>query len=172
MMEIIMDLKSASMFLDGSKDPVRLKHLLAENDYRPWLIHLIRDGRAVMNSAMKNEGQSAENAAREWFRTHEQIERLARALNPNARFVLRYEDLCTRLEESRSRLFAFLALAERDAATDYRAVDHHILGNRMRLAPTGEVRLDEKWKTLLRDSDLATFERIAGAMNRAYGYNH
>lgn len=170
MMEIIIELKSASMFLDASKDPVRLKHLMDCGQFRVWLIQLVRDGRAVINSAIKNEKQSAETAAQEWLRTHHQIERLAARLGPQQVCRIRYEDMCADLDGSRRNLFEFLQLNPSDCVADFRAVDHHILGNRMRLQPSSEVRLDEKWRAELADSDRACFERIAGAMNRKYGY--
>ncbi len=170
MMEIIVDLKGATMFLDASKDPVRLKHLMAAGCYRVRLVHLIRDGRAVTYSAMKNQGQSAEAAALEWRRTHRQIERLACELEANQKLVVRYEDLCVELEPSRRRLFQFLDLDVGDVPADFRAAEHHILGNRMRLQPTTEIRLDEKWRTQLCPADVATFDRVSGAMNHKYGY--
>ena len=41
----------------------------------------------------------------------------------------------------------------------------------MRLKSTSEIRLDEKWRKTLSPEDLAVFDRVAGPMNRKYGYD-
>ncbi|NOT02887.1 MAG: hypothetical protein HOP29_19985 [Phycisphaerales bacterium] len=170
MIEVILELQHARVFLDGSKDPVRLKYLLDTGDYNPWVIQLVRDGRGVMNSAMKNEGRTAAHAAREWRHTHEQIERLARRL-PDARLLtVRYEDLCRAPGVEHTRILAFLGLSGETIVGDYRSVGHHILGNKMRLQASTGIQLDEKWRQSLSREDLAAFDRTAGDMNRRFGY--
>jgi hypothetical protein len=53
---------------------------------------------------------------------------------------------------------------------DFRAVEQHIIGNRMRLSATSEIRLDERWQTELTPEQIRAVERIAGAELRRYGY--
>ena len=48
--------------------------------------------------------------------------------------------------------------------------EHHVFGNPMRLRSSSEIQLDEGWREELDAEDLETFERIAGAHNRAFGY--
>jgi len=50
-------------------------------------------------------------------------------------------------------------------------VEQHIIGNRMRLSNTSEIRLDEKWKTALTPEQMKAIESRVGAMNRRYGYD-
>ena len=52
----------------------------------------------------------------------------------------------------------------------FRSVEHHILGNRMRLRHETTIALDEKWRTMLDERALAAFDTVAGPMNRRYGY--
>jgi hypothetical protein len=170
MMEIIRDMKSGRMFLDASKDPIRLNHLMNSGRFHIRVIQLIRDGRAVVNSAMRNENRTPAFAAREWRHTHLQIERLAQRLGPEQSLAVRYEDLCLDRQGTMQRLSDFLDIDRLESEGDFRAVDHHILGNKMRLRPITEIRLDDKWRTQLTAHQLAVFDRIAGHLNRRYGY--
>ncbi len=166
----ILELQDASIFVDASKDPVRLRHLLRTGDYRVRVIQLIRDGRGVTWSTIKNKKLSLREAAEDWAKTHGQIERLANVVGPDNYLALRYEDLCTKLSDCREKIFDFIGVDAAAADNDYRRAEHHILGNSMRLSPDGEIRLDEKWRDSLSDRQLAEFERIAGQRNRNYGY--
>ncbi len=53
---------------------------------------------------------------------------------------------------------------------DYRSIEHHIIGNRMRLADESRLRLDERWRSDLAASDRQVIERIVGPLNASYGY--
>ncbi len=169
--EAVLELKRADVFLDASKDPVRLKHLLDSGDYDVWLIQLIRDGRGVVNSAIKNQSEPAELAAREWRRTHEQIQRLASRIGQTRVLRLRYEDLCEDPATALAQTYGFLGLPPCDAVSTNGSVPHHILGNRMRLVPNIEIRPDEKWRRELPPAACDRFERIAGRLNRHFGYS-
>jgi hypothetical protein len=53
---------------------------------------------------------------------------------------------------------------------DFRSKAQHILGNDMRLKSGSDIRLDERWRKNLSQADLATFDEVAGDLNRKYGY--
>jgi hypothetical protein len=40
----------------------------------------------------------------------------------------------------------------------------------MRLRAATDITLDEKWRTMLTQEDLAAFDRVAGDLNRGFGY--
>jgi hypothetical protein len=40
----------------------------------------------------------------------------------------------------------------------------------MRLKSGSDIRVDERWRTKLTKEDLATFDEIAGDLNKKYGY--
>lgn len=170
LIEITLDLQQARVFVDSSKDPVRLKYLAATGDYDLRVIHLLRDGRAVTNSSIKNKTEPADLAAREWARTHRQIERLGRHLGPGRLHRVRYEDLCAEPRTVLDGVFRFLGLGPFDAVAALETAPHHILGNRMRLGNRSGVRLNEEWRTALSHADRGTFDRLAGTVNRQYGY--
>ena len=165
-----LDLQGGDIFLDGSKDPVRLQHLINTGDYEVRLIHLIRDGRGVINSTITKKNLTPEVAAADWRRTHEQIERLAERLKDSHYLRVSYETLCDNMTGELERIADFLNIHAAEFVSDLTAAPHHILGNRMRLSRLDEIALDEKWRSELSDAARAAFEKSAGALNREYGY--
>ena len=84
---------------------------------------------------------------------------------------IRYEDLCTNTRETMDSVYSFLGLPQSRAYEDFRSVDHHIVGNGMRLDSSSEIVLDDRWRKVLTQDDLEVFDRVAGARNRQYGYS-
>ena len=170
LVQVIKDLQKADMFLDASKDPVRLHHLLAAGHWNIKVIHLVRDGRATVNSYLKRHETSLHGAALEWRRTQEECERITARLPAEALIRVHHETLCKDPDGTLAILFRFLRLDPARARRDFRSVEHHILGNVMRLNSSSEIALDERWKTVMTPADLAVFDRVAGERNRRYGY--
>jgi hypothetical protein len=182
------------IFVDSSKLAHRLKFLLCISKFNVKVIHLVRDGRAValtyMNQdefgdskdtslrrggmGMKAEATVAslpmEKAADEWRRCLSSAEHVLAGLDKSQYIGLHYEDLCRDPEVALERLFIFLSLDPDKRVKDFRSIEQHVIGNGMRLDTTAQVVLDERWKTVLTKEDLKTFDRIAGTMNRRYGY--
>jgi hypothetical protein len=48
--------------------------------------------------------------------------------------------------------------------------EQHIIGNGMRLNPAVDIRLDDRWRSVLSARDLEEFDSVAGGLNRALGY--
>jgi Sulfotransferase family len=168
--QAMLEADHAECFVDASKDPLRLRYLLDTGDYDLRIIHLVRDGRAVTCSGIKNEGAEAGHVSREWVRTHDQIKRLARRVPKQSYVMMRYEDLCRDPAGMLNMLCDFLSLPQADLLAQYAQSEQHVLGNRMRLEARNGIKLDEKWRTMLQPGQLATFERIGGGLNRQYGY--
>lgn len=165
----VLDLQRAMVFVDGSKDPVRLKYFARSGFFDLRVIHLIRDGRGVASSFAKHEGLTIDAAAREWHSTHAECLRALEYVPRTSAMTLHYESLCGDAEGTLDRVFAFLGLPPRER-NGPNNVEHHILGNGMRLSFPGRVSLDEKWRSSLSQRDLATFDRVAGALNSRLGY--
>jgi hypothetical protein len=70
-----------------------------------------------------------------------------------------------------ARVFRFIGVAPEEAATDFRVLEHHILGNAMRLDNRSEIQLDVRWRNELGAAELAIFERIGGRWNRKFDYD-
>ena len=188
----VAEIKGAKVVTDSSKVAVRLKYLLRNPELDMKVIRLIRDGRAValtyMNPAefadakdkkmrgggsggqRENERLSMAQAAQEWRRSNEEAEHVLHGIDKSQWIEVRYEQLCEDTENTLSRVFEFLGLDSRKTVSDFRIVEHHVVGNGMRLDATSEVQLDERWRNKLTDQDLKIFESLAGKMNRRYGY--
>jgi hypothetical protein len=169
--DVVMRIQGGTVFLDGSKDPVRLKYFLQTGVPNVHVIYMIRDGRAVANSDMRRNHVSMESAARDWRRTHEECERLLARL-PASRYVtIHYEQLCREPDQTLERLGRFLGLNPPSISTCLSCREQHVLGNPMRLRSGDAIQLDQKWRSALGPAELAVFERVAGDLNRRYGYD-
>ncbi len=192
LMRTICDTYTAKVIVDSSKIALRLKYLLRNPRLDVKVIRLIRDGRAVATThldparfadasdpSLRGGGYGASRqpeqkpiheAAMEWRRSNEEADHLLARLDPSRWTQVRYEDLCCDTDRVREHLYRFIGVDPAAAAPDFRAIPRHVIGNGMRLDRTSEVRLDERWRTLLRQQDLAIFDSITGVLNRRFGY--
>jgi hypothetical protein len=168
--EVITGLQGGRAFVDSSKRAGRLLHLRRVPGFDVRVIHLVRDPRAVACSSMKNLGRTAGQGARSWTYLATLAERLRRRLPGDRWLTLRYEDLCREPDAALDRAFRFIGVQSGFRVPDFRAFEHHIIGNRMRLSGTSEIRLDERWKTMLTAAQVREVEGIAGEAGRRYGY--
>jgi hypothetical protein len=192
LIESLLEVSGAGVVIDSSKLALRLKYLLPIPDLDIRVIHVIRDGRAVSltytdewnfadssDPEMRGGGSgqrrppprhSMAEAANEWKRSNEATAALVATLPRSHWTVVRYEDLCAEPAATLKRLAVFLDLDPQQTRLDFRAVAQHVIGNGMRMDSTSEIRLDERWKTHLSESDLQAFDEVAGDLNRSYGY--
>jgi len=169
--ETVLDLRHAKVFVDATKRPGRALLLRRDPHLDFQVIHLIRDGRAVARSTIQNLGRTVENGARSWAASIRRSEDLRRLFPPERWLTVRHEDLCRDPRATLARIFGFLDVApDLGDLQDFRAGDHHIIGNRMRLSRTSEIRLDERWRTELTPDQRRTIERIAGPELLRYSY--
>lgn len=178
--------------VDSSKIGIRLKYLLDIAGLRTRVIRLVRDGRAValtyMNAAQfadaktpelrgggfgakRHRDLTMEQAAFEWRRSNEEAASIQATLNSDQYLQIRYEDLCQDVGGTLSRVFSFLGLADSDQHRQFKDVEHHVVGNGMRLDTSSSVVLDDRWRSVLDNAQLAEFDRIAGDLNRSLGYS-
>ncbi len=158
------------VFLDTSKHPNRLLHLLRIPALEVRVIHLIRDPRAVANSCRKNLGIDCALAARSWARLMRATRRVRRFVPRNRWLEVRYESLCLELDETLGRVCRFLDLPRLTPPPRVSGDAQHIIGNRMRLRALSEIRLDERWKQELTAEQVRDVDAIASRWYRRYGY--
>jgi hypothetical protein len=168
--EVLTHQKKASVFLDGSKDPNRLEFLTQAGYWPIKTIYLIRDGRGAAASYMKHYNVPMEVAAKEWRQKQRECDQLMAMLPTETWRKVHYEDLCRQPDQLLADLCNFLELDPTRLGQDFLSAEQHILGNAMRMNTTAEIKLDEKWRNTLSSSDFATFDHIAGELNRSYGY--
>ena len=188
----VSEITEADVIIDSSKIALRLKYLLRNLELDVKVIRLLRDGRAValtymdpsgfadakdpnrraggMGGDRKNERLPTAQAAHEWRRSNEEAEHIWRRLDKSQRIEVRYEDLCKDTENTLGRLFEFLSVDPDKRPREFRMVEHHVVGNGMRLDTTSEIRLDERWRSVLTEENLRIFDCVAGRMNLRYGY--
>jgi len=167
LMEIICELQGGDIFLDGSKDPNRLMYFIRSGYWDIKLIYLLRGLYGSVYSYMRHHGVSAEVAAREWTRTHKECKRILRLLNEADYIKVYYEELCSKPSEILGRIFGFIGVESLPQDFQHGSVQHHILGNTMRLNSDREIRVDEKWRLGLSKKDMKICEKIAGEMARS-----
>lgn len=168
--EVITEIRGARAFVDASKRPGRLLHLRRSPSLDIRVIHLVRDGRAVARSTVRNLGISAEDGARSWAAAAGDAERVRRLFTAERWLTLRHEDLCREPEATLDEVLRFVGVSPGGRIPDFRSAGHHIIGNRMRLSHTSEVRLDERWRTEMPVEQVRAVERIAGETLERYGY--
>ena len=158
--------------VDSSKTVVRLKLLHLVRPANTRVLYLVRDGRAVAASAMRRSGITAAAAARIWKRENRTLALVLRGI-PNAqKHRVRYEDLCEDPARELSRICRFLGIPFEPAMVRlWERPVHNIPGNPMLFQKSRrEIARDERWRRELSAADIATIERLAGSMNREFGY--
>ena len=190
--ELIRDYYGAKVFVDKGNVGLRLKYLLRMAAFDVRVIRLIRDGRAVAltytdeinyadatNPSLRRGGTGAADSilrlsvwegARQWRRCNEEAENVLATVPKDRWIAVRYEELCAQTDTTLRRLCRFMGLDPGKIVPHFRSVEHHVIGNGMRLDRTSEVRLDERWRSVVTKQDLGKFSSVAGKMNQRYGY--
>ena len=162
--------EQSQAFVDTTKNPYQIQFLAREPDIDLKVIALVRDGRGVMNSMIHKEGHSPQQAIDCWVWSNRHQQRALRNLSPENIFPLRLEDLCAQPEANLERLVRFCGVEDEESLDPSVLENRHIIGNYMRHRFTGEIRLDEKWRTSLSKENQKLFQRQAGHLNRELGY--
>ena len=171
--QAVCDTTGKSIFLDTSKSVghAALMHRQGDLDFK--MLHLVRDPRGVLNSYRKHRGDKAwQRATWHWKRVHLAARRLGSSLAEHAYLLVRYEDLCTRPEETLVEICRFLDVEEIDLVQEATGRQHHLIGNRMRLRAFSGLRLDEDWRRDLTPAELSQCMQIAGDVIGALGLGY
>jgi hypothetical protein len=148
----------ASVFVDASKNPYRLRHLRHVEGIKLYPLHLIRDLRGTIHSSKKNRGWDTALATRIWLREQANILHITSEFDPVLRVY--YEDVCDDVNTSLARIADLVELPAEHFCGDFKTVEHHVLGNSMRLSGPSNIKKSESWKRELSDEDMDTIKRI------------
>ena len=159
----------AGVVVDTSKERMRAR------DLHHWLgmdlrvIYLVRDPRGVVYSSVRRgrDGGDERAAAVRWAKVNAAIMNATAYLPRERRLLVRYEELCADPDAVLRRIARFLDLdPSRLRPRAASAGPLHVLGNRTRLIPVTDIRLDEKWRTALSDKQLLRIGRVTRATER------
>jgi hypothetical protein len=168
--EAVCAITGKDVFVDSSKTGLQLKYLLENPALDVKVLRLVRDGRGVALSYRTADGLSMPAAAYAWRRSNEEAETIVSTLATDRWLDLRYEELCRQPERTMQSVFHFVG-AEPFALSHGMSEDApHVLGNDRARSTVAAVRLDERWRRVLTPSDLQAFDRVAGSLNRRFGY--
>jgi hypothetical protein len=136
----------------------RILHLWPDAGF----IHIVRDGRDVARSRVR-EGWAgnAWDAAHEWVRVEEQIERLEREIGPGRMIHVRYESLVADAPSELTRICAFMGLEYAPAMLEF---------DRGSTYEKPDARASQRWKTKASPREVALIESVQGEMLERRGY--
>ncbi|MEC7242767.1 MAG: sulfotransferase [Myxococcota bacterium] len=170
----------------GEKTPPNLLYMEVLGRLYPQakFIHVIRDGRAVSASLLKqnwidmNTGQrlpycsEPKSAAQYWMTMVEDIRRQAETV-PGRYLEIRYEDLVTHPREVMMRVLTFLeepwdeaVLRHEQAGVDLPSTE----SSSVAVSQAVNTKAIDRWKTELSEEVLALIEQQAGATLKRLGY--
>ncbi len=166
----LLEVSGRPVLADASKHPVRARFLSRLPEVELRVLHLVRDAPGLVSSRMANQGFSLDSSIRFWNRGAAQAERLVAALPGGRTLRVRYEDLCRDPHAELGRIAGWAGVAPFPAEVRWREGDHHIVGNRMRLADAREIRLDERWRERLAPAQVDEVLRRTGSWRTRLGY--
>ena len=172
--DLIREHTGCNLIVDSSKEPAVMKHrYLAHDDDQFKIVHVIRDGRGVVNSLMYHENMDIATATRYWHRRQTNLNMVLASIPQRDRYALHYEDLCRDPVEHLAKLGRFLGI---DLSNPILSLDkqkfHNIGGSPSRFdISRSEISLDEKWRKDFSAEDLKMFDSIGGELNQQSGYS-
>jgi hypothetical protein len=192
-----------SIFIDSSKRPEwvgkQLRYRRHWKTMTPYLIHLTRDGRGVVNSYLrKYPERGIETITEQWIQTtHNTIMLYDQFKGPKCRIA--YEKLATRSDELIRKVCNFIGIDYNHEMLSYWNYEHHnINGNAGTLSLISRksskgldrpavkagtwhrgyyqkidknIILDLRWKAELSREQIEHFEKYAGKLNYPYRYD-
>jgi len=177
------DSQSTRMVVDSSKRASHLYALLLSrpDDVNIKVIHLVRDGRAVLYSKMARAElhQSAITefhlfpAIRSWVYHNLKIQSLLKLLPSENSIRVRFEDLCQDPEGTLRRISNQLQIPFHPDMLHLSREEKHNVGgspHRFDWDQNTPIRLDTRWKDNLPWIYRLFFLLISGPMNKFYGY--
>jgi hypothetical protein len=169
--DAVCSLEGKSAFLDGSKDPVRLLQFIRSGRFDVKVIHLVRDGRAIVASYKKRHADLG-YCLMLWKHKAIECERLKELVSGESILTLRYEDLCADVEGTLDKISDFAGVDREGARCLFpsETASSHIIGHASRLQNAREIRLREEWQTILNQQDKMRFAAEDPGLNARHGY--
>lgn len=169
--------------VDSSKRMGQLYSLVSTKpaDVDLKMIHLVRDGRAVVYSKMKRAdvyqqyGYSFRliSAIRGWVYNNLKIQVIKSFFDPENKVTIRYEDLCADREITLQKICRRFRIPYEDSMLNLSNENRHNIGgspHRFSWNPETLIQLDERWKENMPVWHKMIYFIIAGVVHKSYGY--
>jgi hypothetical protein len=170
--QAVLAITGKRVFVDASKDSIRVKFLQSMDQLDLKVVHLVRDIRGGVASLMTYKGtDDVAWATRAWCRVNMNAERAKRYVSPHQWLRIRYTDLCADPQGTADRIADFIGVGRAAIFRDFYRGEHHIIGNSMRLKGTAIIEEDVSWTKRLTERDLNVISRIGGGANHYFGYD-
>ncbi len=190
--ESVLQVGGAQIFIDSSKSPEYLDVLARNDGIQLYVLDFYRDGRALLYAWLKHISHPlvdkwfpnwrrarflrswiTRKLVNGWVRKEKERRTALQKVNSRYVFRLKYEDLCSQPVETMRSVFRFLGVdSSVDVTQGFKSqVEHHIIGNQMRLSRHDRILLDQKWIQALPAYALETFAKAGGReTNLSNGY--
>lgn len=174
LVESMLEISGKRVFFDASKTLACAPVIAKNPHFRVSFLDLYRDGRGIVISWLRRVVEKQpERVVRAWVEREKLRRKALAALGPAPVLRLKYEDFARSPREELRRLFAFLGVeTEADVTAGFKSrVEHHIVGNQMRLNDQETITLDEKWRAAWTPEMERVFTAFgADEINRRNGY--
>jgi hypothetical protein len=187
LLDALLDVTGASVLVDASKRPQEAAVLAAAGVFDHYIVHVVRDPRAVVQSWRRakalpaSTGQAAMAAKRpsktvlRWMENAAGSEVLKRSVDPRRWLSIRYEEFAERPRETVQRILDLVGAAGPPPFLSDDTVllgeNHNLSGNPSRFT-TGEVRIapDDRWIVEMPRYDQAAVATATLPFLLRYGY--
>lgn len=175
----------ATTLVDSSKWPAHVGLFGGVPDVEPWILHLVRDPRAVAHSYTRVRSGTGQlemprfgpiHSATSWMARNLASEAVARSVDPERRFRLRYEDLAASPRETLRRLGSWLRVDGSEAPwVDDRTLHlgpAHLVGGNPRRFDRGDVVIqpDDAWRRRADSRAVNAVAALTRPLRGRYGY--
>lgn len=168
----VADTWNKEVVVDASKLPRKAIHLYKNAPDNVRIIHLTRDSRGV--SASHKSHKQLRLGAERWSYYHSLSMRLINKwVAPEHVMRLKYEDFVNQPDVHLRELCEWLEIPYSKQALDFSmdVESHSAGGNPTRFNFSNGIRsVDERWRTILSEADLAIVESLCGNVSRKLGY--
>jgi hypothetical protein len=190
---IIQSKTSAEIIVDSTKTIYWISNMLQlkelKQEYDLYLLHLVRDGRAVLNSYLrKRKRMTVEQFSNLWLQRVRNNEQFFQDFHRGKKIQLAYEELATNPDDTMQKVCEFLGVKFVPDMIDYWKYEHYILSGNQGTKSLVEtyknssqssqknqqdlsIKLDLSWKTDLTEERLAQFYSLIGDKNKPYEWN-
>jgi len=160
LVEEILKIDKKSIFLDSSKSINQVLFLSQIKELDLSVIWLTRDPRAQVNSAIKYNDWTIEEATENWKKEMIHNEKILKKLKIK-HTVLHYEALCKNPKQEINDLLKFTGLKASPFSLNFREKTQHIMGNySMRLGADDKIVERQEWRESLSEVEIKYIEDI------------